>query len=362
MCKGLMLQRPACLPGPLRCGALAHVARRRGACPAAPPLPEQASAVTHGSGASSLRAPSSGVSVEPWEIPFGELEIQRPIGEGSFGRVFAVRCGPQGTAPRVPGCSATRRCWLQSAGSHSSARRRCLALQLLTGCTRSRLQGTWHSTPVAVKVLLAGPAAGARQAHASLSLPAPALARLEGEASLLASLRHPNVVRALRGRFGPPAGACLRTCVRACVPGGMRRSERGPGLTLAATPPRALALHSRRSTFTALCASRPASSPSSRRTGPWRCVGALAVQALCGGPGPAGDDERRRDAWPWHRRACCTALSLLSCCPLPRQELLARARADRQVEEQLTWPRRIAMVGCGAAGACALEQAPGWRA
>lgn len=136
------------------------------------------------SGGSSVSRPSSSsMPVEPWEIGFGELEIQRPIGEGSFGRVYEVHLSPGEARSDANGGTGEREA--PHTHQHSAPAPRRLP---------PPLQGTWHSTAVAIKVLLAGPTATARQAQASLALPPPVLARLEGEASLLASLRHPNVV------------------------------------------------------------------------------------------------------------------------------------------------------------------------
>ena len=65
---------------------------------------------------------------------------------------------------------------------------RCHALQVYLG--------RWHETAVACKVLLQGgrDIRSAAAAQRALSIPTAVLAKLEEEASLLASLRHPCIV------------------------------------------------------------------------------------------------------------------------------------------------------------------------
>jgi serine/threonine protein kinase len=66
---------------------------------------------------------------------------------------------------------------------------------------------TWNETLVAVKLLLStdDAAAAARSGGGLRSLPAPAIAELEKEAGLMASLRHPNIVLFLGVCSSPPA-------------------------------------------------------------------------------------------------------------------------------------------------------------
>ena len=90
-------------------------------------------------------------------------------------------------------------------------------------CRPQVFLGYWHQTPVAAKILLAGlpPAASSgggsgagstiltpEAAAAALSLPAAVLAKLEEEARLLASLRHPAIANFLGFSRMP---ACLMT-------------------------------------------------------------------------------------------------------------------------------------------------------
>ncbi|PRW61504.1 Serine threonine- kinase CTR1 [Chlorella sorokiniana] len=112
-------------------------------------------------GASSTQPPSSGQPVgstgltprsgsaallQPWEVSFDSITILSVLGCGSFGKVFL---------------------------------------------------GRWHESQVAVKMLLAGKAehvSSAEEAHQLLELSSPLMQRVEAEAALLASFRHPHVV------------------------------------------------------------------------------------------------------------------------------------------------------------------------
>lgn len=83
------------------------------------------------------------------QIRFQDIQLEQPIGEGSWGRVY---------------------------------------------------KGTWNHTPVAVKVLLDGSGHAVTDsgtAEAALSASNPVLARLQSEAGLMASLRHPAIVQFL---------------------------------------------------------------------------------------------------------------------------------------------------------------------
>ncbi|KAI7839198.1 hypothetical protein COHA_007087 [Chlorella ohadii] len=72
---------------------------------------------------------------------------------------------------------------------------------------------SWFGTEVAVKILIVGHVASASEAQRALSLSAPIMQKLEAEASLLASLRHPHVVNFLGICHEPP---CIVTefCAR----------------------------------------------------------------------------------------------------------------------------------------------------
>ncbi|KAL4431452.1 hypothetical protein ABPG75_006708 [Micractinium tetrahymenae] len=111
---------------------------------------------------SSRRLDSGLVDLTPWLISYGDLDIQRPLGEGSFGRVLLAK---------------------------------------------------WRETLVAAKVLLtAGDAATAAAAAAAsssdssaVSLSSPTIEALQKEAGLMAALRHPNVVQFIGVCISPPA-------------------------------------------------------------------------------------------------------------------------------------------------------------
>lgn len=98
---------------------------------------------------------STMVDIKPWEINYDDLVIQRPIGEGSFGKVYLAK---------------------------------------------------WNETLVAVKLLLslqdiqkvAGP-------EAALTLSSPVLFNLQKECQLMAGMRHPNIVQFMGVSAMPPA-------------------------------------------------------------------------------------------------------------------------------------------------------------
>ncbi|PRW05763.1 Purple acid phosphatase 18 [Chlorella sorokiniana] len=143
-----------------------------------------------GGGASSVRTPSStGIDMHPWEIGFGELSILRPIGEGSFGRVYLAN---------------------------------------------------WRGVFVACKVLLMG-GAGAADPQRALTLSSPVLNKLEEEASLLASLRHPNIVNFFGICHDPP---CIVTEYAAygSLAELLARARAEPAVAEALTWPRRLAM------------------------------------------------------------------------------------------------------------------------
>ncbi|KAL4436932.1 hypothetical protein ABPG75_004071 [Micractinium tetrahymenae] len=123
--------------------------------------PSAASAAATGGSARSTpkHRPSgskAGLDVRVWQFSFSDLEIQKQIGEGSFGRVF-------------------------------------LAL--------------WRETQVAVKILMntGMEIEDVDDAERALTLSNPVLESLEKEASMMAALRHPNVVAFLGVCADPPS-------------------------------------------------------------------------------------------------------------------------------------------------------------
>ena len=144
-------------------------------------------------------AGSGGVDVRPWLLRFSDLRFVRPIGEGSFGKASAAAgvvglrwgccCGGH-AAPLHPGFTA------QEAPIGST----------MHPITAQVYFASWHETPVAVKILLGGGGgsitSGAEAAQA-LQLSKGVAAKLEGEAGLMAALRHPNIVS-----FRERAGRC----------------------------------------------------------------------------------------------------------------------------------------------------------
>ncbi|KAL4427896.1 hypothetical protein ABPG75_001985 [Micractinium tetrahymenae] len=99
------------------------------------------------------RGSSALIDLQPWRIDFSSLQIMRPLGEGSYGKVYLAR---------------------------------------------------WNETLVAVKVLVSG--SGHQQgADAAWSVPQAVLDALEKEAQVMATLRHPNIVQFLGICSEPPA-------------------------------------------------------------------------------------------------------------------------------------------------------------
>ena len=174
----------------------------------------------------------------------GELRQSGALGACLPGgrRASAPACLPCSCA-RVP-ASLPRRFFRSSAQSHS--RPACPAL------IPGQYLGTWHQIAVAVKVLLRADA-GVDSPRA-LAPSSPGLAKLEAEAGLLASLRHPYIVAfceyewwlmlmlGFRSWDGTPEAegfqplaaitmhhACATPCIAAsCEPAGLQHSAAGP--------------------------------------------------------------------------------------------------------------------------------------
>ena len=187
----------------------------------------------------------------------------------------------------------------------------------------------WRGVFVACKVLLMG-GAGAADPQRALTLSSPVLSKLEEEAGLLASLRHPNIVS---GGWGMGHGAIW----------GVARSRVGSGKL-------------------PFCRHRLVGDESAVPT-----IVRQLLTAFCHGSGI--------QQWPMDTlRAHVPPNAVAAAVPGPRQvnffgichdppcivteyavygslsELLARARTEPAVVEALTWQRRLAMVRQGGAG------------
>ncbi|KAG7668202.1 putative Serine/threonine-protein kinase CTR1 [Nannochloris sp. 'desiccata'] len=116
------------------------------------------------------------MDVKMWTMNFQDLKIDKQIGEGSFGRVYFA--------------------W-------------------------------WNETPVAVKMLTGPVPIDDEEAEASMSMSSPLMDGLAKESSLMASLRHPNVVGFLGVCLGPP---CIVTeyCSRGSLTDVLRGGKSSP--------------------------------------------------------------------------------------------------------------------------------------
>ncbi|GAB4823442.1 hypothetical protein N2152v2_010488 [Parachlorella kessleri] len=122
---------------------------------------------------------SGGVDPKAWTIPFSELQIIKQVGEGSYGRVYMAK---------------------------------------------------WRETLVAVKVLLnTGVDVDDMEAAAELamSLSNPVLLNLQKEASLMAALRHPNIVGFL-GVCPTPPCVVSDFCSRGSLNDVLRAAKQNP--------------------------------------------------------------------------------------------------------------------------------------
>ena len=99
----------------------------------------------------------------------------------------------------------------------------------------------WHETPVAVKILIDKDALANADPQQALSLPAPLLAKLDEEAGLLASLRHPNVVNFMGVCREPP---CIVTeyCGRGSLTMVLTAAKTDPTVAQKMTWPRRLTM------------------------------------------------------------------------------------------------------------------------
>ncbi|PRW33836.1 Serine threonine- kinase CTR1 [Chlorella sorokiniana] len=99
----------------------------------------------------------------------------------------------------------------------------------------------WLTTQVAVKVLLVGQVANASDAQRALSLSMPIMQRLEAEASLLASLRHPHIVQFVAICRDPP---CIVTefCAHGSLAEVLAKARSDPAMAAHLTWARRLAM------------------------------------------------------------------------------------------------------------------------
>ena len=136
----------------------------------------------------SARTTGSGTSRGPlaaWQLNFQDITVERPIGEGSWGRVY---------------------------------------------------KGSWNQTEVAVKILLdsnTGDEANVTQS-ALMAPTSPVMARLDQEASIMTTLHHPNIVQFLGVTVFPAALVtefCSRGSLTSVLMGANNSPERAAELT-----------------------------------------------------------------------------------------------------------------------------------
>ncbi|KAI7835430.1 hypothetical protein COHA_010676 [Chlorella ohadii] len=109
-----------------------------------------------GSAMLSQRGSSALVDLTPWEVKYSDLTILRPLGEGSYGKVYLA-----------------------------SMRETLCAIKLLLNAEDA--------------------AAAVKSGDSTISLSSPVMQALQKECGLMASLRHPNVVLFLGLCYSPPA-------------------------------------------------------------------------------------------------------------------------------------------------------------
>ncbi|KAI7838582.1 hypothetical protein COHA_007653 [Chlorella ohadii] len=150
-------------------------------------LPQHPGSGSGGSGGGvSSSSGGAGQALSPeanmWQLQWGELEIDRQVGRGSFGTVYRAR---------------------------------------------------WHETPVAVKVLVDRDAS---LENAGLELPDEKMRELEDEAAVMIRMRHPNVVQFLGLCQLPPALVteyCARGSLYSCLQAARANSTAAAELTWA---------------------------------------------------------------------------------------------------------------------------------
>jgi len=113
--------------------------------------------------------------IASWELPIEEFFIERPIGQGSLGRVYLA---------------------------------------------------TWHQTQVAIKVLLMD-SSTVNDTSSLLQSDSPTMALLEKEASLMSNLHHPNIVQFL-GICTSPAAIVTEYCPRGSLTSVLQAAKSSP--------------------------------------------------------------------------------------------------------------------------------------
>lgn len=152
---------------------------------------QQAQQTPAGPGRLSPRPSSAATDMHRrYEVAFAELTVLSIVGEGSFGKVYLAR---------------------------------------------------WNETPVALKVLVDREAVSAVGPDQALALPSGVLSKLDEEAGLLASLRHPNCVNFLGVVFSPPA-IITEYCTRGSLMGVLHAARRNPAAARELTWPRRLSM------------------------------------------------------------------------------------------------------------------------
>ena len=157
--------------GGLNPGAMAAAAAVAGGVAAASGISRESSEGKHTRGSSKGNIQ---LDVKLWTLDFKDLKIEKQIGEGSFGRVY---------------------------------------------------QAKWNETPVAVKILI-GMDPTEEDEHA-LTLSSPVLDALAKESTMMAALRHPNVVSFLGVCLQPPS-IVTEYCARRSLTDVLRGAKSSP--------------------------------------------------------------------------------------------------------------------------------------
>lgn len=159
---------------------------------------------TPSGGSSSPKAPRywAQIDLKPWEVALADVELEKCVGQGSYGKVGSRPCS------RV--CVLRRAMHRAACREHTNSSRLSPPSLAMPPAPTQVYLGTLHETQVAVKVLL-NVEELERRPEAVPTLSSPQLEELQKEAALMATLLHPNIIQLIGVCAMPPAmviGGC----------------------------------------------------------------------------------------------------------------------------------------------------------